>query len=88
MTEENIKSTNRDSTNPVPVEDFVKHQFELVFARFDNLETSLRSEMAKRFLQLSRQIKHLDQKVDIFIQEQIYLKDEWRELRETVKAKN
>jgi hypothetical protein len=44
--------------------------------------------MAKRFLQLSRQIKHLDQKIDIFIQEQIYLKDEWRELRETVKAKN
>jgi hypothetical protein len=88
MTEENIKSQNGDSTGPVPFEEFVKKQFELVFARLDSLESGLRGELAERFLQLSRQIKHLDHKVDIFIQEQIYLKDEWRELRGTVRPKN
>jgi hypothetical protein len=87
MAEENNSIDNR-STSPLPFEDFVRQQFELVFARLDSLESSLRTEIAERLLQLSRQIKHLDQKVDIFIQEQIYMKDEWRELREIVKPKN
>jgi hypothetical protein len=76
------------STSPLAFEEFVRQQFVLVFARLDSLESSLRTEMAERFLQLSRQIKHLDQKVDIFIQEQIYMKNEWREIRELVKPKN
>ncbi|MCI0390376.1 MAG: hypothetical protein MOB07_16620 [Acidobacteria bacterium] len=88
MPEDNMKSTNGDSTNPLSFEEFVRQQFELIFARLDTLESGLRTEMAERFLQLSRQIKHLDQKVDIFIQEQIYMKDEWREVREVVKPKN
>jgi transcriptional antiterminator len=87
MAEENNSIDNR-STSPLPFEDFVRQQFELVFARLDSLESSLRTEIAERLLQLSRQIKHLDQKVDIFIQEQIYMKDELRELREIVKPKN
>jgi hypothetical protein len=87
MAEENNSVDNR-STSPLPFEEFVRQQFELVLARLDNLESSLRTEIAERFLQLGRQIKHLDQKVDIFIQEQIYMKDEWRELREIVKPKN
>jgi hypothetical protein len=87
MAEENNSIENR-STSPLPFEEFVRQQFELVFARLDSLESGLRTEIAERFLQLSRQIKHLDQKVDIFIQEQIYMKDELRELREIVKPKN
>ncbi len=83
MAEESNSIDNR-STSPLPFEEFVRQQFELVFVRLDGLETN----MTERFLQLSRQIKHLDQKVDIFIQEQIYMKDEWRELREIVKPKN
>jgi hypothetical protein len=83
MAEESNSIDNR-STSPLPFEEFVRQQFELVFVRLDGLETN----MAERFLQLSRQIKHLDQKVDIFIQEQIYMKDEWRELREMLKPKN
>jgi hypothetical protein len=87
MAEEDDSIDNRP-TIPLPFEEFVRQQFELVFARLDSLESGLRTEIAERFLQLSRQIKHLDQKVDIFIQEQIYMKDEWRELREIVKPKN
>jgi hypothetical protein len=90
MAEENNSIDNR-STSPLPFEEFVRQQFELVFARFENMSSEvngLRHEMIERFVQLSRQIKHLDQKVDIFIQEQIYMKDEWRELREIVKPKN
>jgi hypothetical protein len=83
MAEENNSLDNR-STGPLPFEEFVRQQFELVFARLNSLETN----MTERFVQLSRQIKHLDQKVDVFIQEQIYMKDEWRELREIVKPKN
>ncbi|MBO0799187.1 MAG: hypothetical protein J2P31_10245 [Blastocatellia bacterium] len=75
MPEENISSENK-STSPLPFEDFVRQQFALLSTRFDNLSsevTGLRQEMIERFLQLSRQIRHLDQKVDIFIQEQIYM---------------
>jgi hypothetical protein len=81
------KNNDDVTTSPLPFEEFVRQQFVLVFARLDNLELSLRTEITERFLQLSRQIKHLDQKVDIFIQEQIYLKDEWREVRDTLKPK-
>ena len=75
---------NNKSTENVPFEEFVKTQFELVFAKLDKLEL----EMVDRFLQLSRQVRHLDQKVDIFIQEQIYLKDEMCEIRKQVNPAN
>jgi hypothetical protein len=61
------KNDDDVTTSPLPFEEFVRQQFVLVFARLDSLEAN----MSDRFLQLSRQIKHLDQKVDIFIQEQI-----------------
>jgi hypothetical protein len=91
MSEENTKSQNGDSTNPVPFEDFVRQQFTAISTRLDNLSgevSSLRQETVDRFVQISRQIKLLDQKVDIFIQEHIYLKDEWREVRDSLKPKN
>jgi len=92
MSEENTKSQNGDSTNPVPFEEFVKQQFAVVLARFDKIE----SEMVERFVQLSRQIMELngrvgkieervediDYKLDDFIKEQIRMKREWREYQE------
>ena len=88
MPEDDTNNLDGQSTAQPPFEEFVRRQFELVFARLDSLEISLRTEMNERFLQLSRQIKHLDQKVDLFIQEQIFLKDEWRELRESQRPRN
>jgi len=75
MPEEN-NSLDNQSTSPLPSEEFVRQQFALLSSRLDNLSSGvsgLRQEMMERFLQLSRQLRHLDQKVDIFIQEQIYL---------------
>jgi hypothetical protein len=42
--------------------------------------------MNDRFFELGRQVKDLDRKVDIFIKEQLYLKDEWRELRDSQRS--
>jgi hypothetical protein len=84
MSEDKDKNTNDDSTNPVPFEDFVRQQLAMITQQIRDL----RGEMGERFVQLSRQIKHLDQKVDVFIQDQIYMKNEWRELRDSFKPKN
>ena len=84
MSEENTKTQNDDSTNPLPFEDFVRQQLVIITQQLGDL----RLEMNERFVQLSRQMKLLDQNVDIFIQEYIYLKDEWRELRDSLKPKN
>lgn len=48
----------------------------------------LQSEIKDRFFELGRQVKDLDRKVDIFIKEQLYLKDEWRELRDSQKTRS
>lgn len=88
MREDNSDAHDDKATSEPSFEEYVKRQFELVFTRLDGLETSLRGEMVDRFLQLSRQIKRLDQKVDIFIQEQIAIKDEWRELRDSQQPKH
>jgi predicted nucleic acid-binding Zn-ribbon protein len=45
-------------------------------------QVKLQEEMIERFMQLSRQIKDLDKKMDVFIREQTYIKDDIRELRE------
>lgn len=45
-------------------------------------QVKLQEEIVERFVQLSRQIKDLDQKVNVFIREQTYIKDDIRELRE------
>ncbi len=82
MPEDINNGSNAEPTNPLPFEEFVKKQFELVFARLDKLEADLRAEMNERFLQLSRQMRDLDQKVNVFIREQTYIKDDIRELRE------
>ena len=84
MTEDDTNNRDGRSTNEPPFEEFVRKQFESLFAEI----AGLRVEMVERFLQLSRQIKHLDQKVDIFVQEHTFLKDELRELRGSQRVKN
>ncbi len=84
MTEDDTNNLDGQSTNEPPFEEFVRKQFELLFAEI----AGLRVEMVERFLQLSRQIKHLDQKVDIFVQEHTFLKDELRELRAAQRPKS
>lgn len=91
MPEDNTESLNGNATNPAPFEEFVRQQFEMLNNRMTSLEAglgNLRTEMIERFLQLSRQIRELDQKVDVFIREQIYIKDDIRELREARLPKN
>lgn len=73
MAEDPTKAHDDKATSEPPFEEYVKRQFELVFTRLDGLETRLRAEMVERFIQLSRQIRDLDQKIDVFVREQTYI---------------
>jgi hypothetical protein len=88
MSEDNTESLNGSATSLTPFEEYIRQQFELLHKRIDRLDADLRGEMTGRFVQLSRQIRELDQKVDVFIKEQLYIKDDIRELRETRIPKN
>jgi hypothetical protein len=78
MSEDDTNGLNADTTGPTPFEDFVRQQLEMIVATLERIER----DNIDRFIQLSRQVRGLDQKVDIFIKEQIYIKDDIRELRE------
>ena len=85
MSEDNTKNLDADSTNSLPFEEFVRQHLALLIKQGNELreqQVKLQEEMVERFLQLSRQIKDLDQKVNVFIREQTYIKDDVRELRE------
>jgi hypothetical protein len=76
MSEENTKHLDADSTNPLPFEEFVRQHLALLIKQGNELreqQAKLREEMVERFLQLSRQIRDLDQKVNVFIREQTYI---------------
>ena len=90
---------SEDRTEPLNEPPSNSAQFELVMARLDRLESSLRAElervesnlraeMVERFLQVSRQVRNLDQKVDIFIKEHVEVKQELREVRDSLTPKN
>lgn len=81
MSGDNGNSMENKSTQDLEFQQYVKQQFELVFSRMDNMESSLRSDMNDMFLQLSRQVRELDQKVDVFIREHLHIKDDIRDLR-------
>jgi len=81
MTGSNGENIENKSTRELEFQEFVKKQFELIMAQMGNMEGSLRSEMNDRFLQLSRQIRELDQKVDVFVREHLHIKDDIREIR-------
>lgn len=77
MSGDNGNSMENKSTQELEFQSFVRQQLELLFAQ----QTEMRSEMHERFLQLSRQIKDLDIKVDVYTREHSYMKDDIRELR-------
>ncbi len=84
MPEQNGSEIEYGSTQELAFQEFVKQQFELLFARINKLDEKVdgvRLEMQERFLQLSRQIRDLDQKVDVYTREHTYIKDDVRELR-------
>jgi hypothetical protein len=66
MSEDNAEHLDADSTIPAPFEDFVRQGLALLIKQGNELregQVKLQKEMVERFLQLSRQIKDLDQKV-------------------------
>lgn len=82
--ENNGNNLENKSTQDLEFQEFVKQQFELLSAQIGLLSreiVGIRSEMLERFLQLSRQIKDLDSKVDIYTREHSYMKDDIREMR-------
>ena len=84
MSGDNGSNLENKSTQELEFQQFVRQQFELMFARMDRMEgevAGLRQELVERFLQLSRQIKDLDIKVDVYTREHSYMKDDIRELR-------
>ena len=77
MPEDDPNGLNANTTGSAPFEAFVRQQLEMIVATLERIER----DSVDRFVQLSRQIREPDQKVDIFIKEQIYIKDDVRELR-------
>jgi hypothetical protein len=77
MPEDDTNGLSANTTGSAPFEDFVRQQLAMIIAALEKIER----DGNDRFLQLSRQIRELDHKVDIFIREQIYIKDDIRELR-------
>ncbi|HZS07870.1 MAG TPA: hypothetical protein VFD58_23755 [Blastocatellia bacterium] len=98
MSEDNTESLNGSSTNPTPFEAFVRQQFELLNSRMD----ALRAEMVERFVQVSRQtlevrdqvsglkedIRDLNDKVDVFVRENLRIKRDLREIQDSLSPKN
>jgi hypothetical protein len=78
MPEDDTNGLDANTTGSAPFEAFVRRQLEVAVATLERIER----DNIDRFIQLSRQIRELDQKVDVFIKEQIYIKDDVRELRE------
>ncbi len=75
--ENNGNNLENKSTQELEFQEFVKQHLELLSAQI----SSLRLETLERFLQVSRQIKDLDIKVDIYTREHSYMKDDIREVR-------
>jgi hypothetical protein len=78
MSEDDTNGLSANTTGSAPFEAFVRQQLEMIVATLERIER----DSIDRFIQLSRQVRELDQTVDIFIKERIYIKDDVRELRE------
>ncbi len=57
-------------------------------ADLSQVESGLRAEMVERFVQVSRQVRNLDGKIDIFIREHLEIKQDLREVRDSLNPKN
>ena len=99
MPENNSNNLESRTTQELEFQQFVKNQFELLFARMNKLEEQfdrkldqkidgVREEMRERFVQLSRQMRQMDKMMDVFIADHLSLKDEWREMRDSQAPKN
>jgi hypothetical protein len=78
MTVDDANGLSANTAGSAPFEAFVRQQLEMIVATLERIER----DSIDRFIQLSRQVRELDQTVDIFIKERIYIKDDVRELRE------
>jgi hypothetical protein len=78
MQDADTNGLNENTTGSALFETFVRQQLEMIAAAVERIE----KDSIDRFIQLSRQVRQLDQKVDIFIKEQIHIKDDVRELRD------
>lgn len=86
---------NEHLTNPTPFEQYVMNQFALILTHLDGMESglraiesNLRTEMVERFVQVNRQVRNLDGKIDVFIREHLEIKQELREVRDSLNPKN
>ena|SRR2546426_12417378 len=70
------------------IESSLRADLERVESSLSRVESSLRNEMVERFIQVSRQVRNLDEKVDIFIREHLEIKQELREVRDSLTPKN
>ena len=77
MPEDETNGLNANATGSTPFETFVRQRLGIIAATLERIE----GDSVDRFVQLSRQARELDQKVDIFIKERIHIKDDVRELR-------
>jgi len=87
MSGNNENGSESKTTQELEFQEFVKKQFELLFAQVNQVNQKvddLRGEMIERFVQLSRQIRDFDIKVDIYTREHSYMKDDIREVRAKV----
>jgi hypothetical protein len=91
MSEDQTESLGDYSIAPVPFEEYVRRQFESLHASI----AGLRAETVERFLQVSRQVREvnekveeLDEKIDVFIKEQIHIKRDLRDVRESLTPKS
>lgn len=95
MSEDRTEPLNERPTNPTPFEQYVMNQFELILTHLDSMESglraiesNLRTEMVERFVQVNRQVRNLDGKIDVFIREHLEIKQELREVRDSLTPKN
>jgi len=77
MSENNGNNPEGRTTQELEFQEFVKKQLELILTQ----QAEARTEMSERFLQLSRQIRDFDIKVDVYTREHSYMKDDIREMR-------
>jgi hypothetical protein len=69
MPEDETDRLNANATGSTPFETFVRRRLEIITATLGRIE----GESVDRFVQLSRQARELDQKVDIFIKGRIHI---------------
>ncbi|MDQ3010990.1 MAG: hypothetical protein M3X11_09855 [Acidobacteriota bacterium] len=94
MTESNGNNLENQPTEKHSFEERVGSQLEAILTQLAAVQAeqvslreeqaAMRTEMVERFIQLSRQIRDFDIKVDVYTREHSYMKDDIREVRAKV----